>query len=438
MSTAPTLRFTVPVDAESPITFETLPNAQCALHVSEGGETAVVAARADGLATFRLHPEVTSNKAVRLIADCAAGDRQQRHVLELRALPGAPVPSEPPALRADSGVARPALAEADIAALSQAELLKRGYPLRPDAQRSPHSYETWRRFVSKPSTYLPTQPEATSSRTRIEAPDSVQWDRERQPMAASPHAAVNVKSGRTAGYQLLPVGSPYYFVDAVWTLPTFMGRQGASTNVIEHIGIDDGAGSAWTAGSQHTFTYIPAFGHVETQMAFCTSIPGSPTSLGLAMAPGDVIQAAVWLGTPEEGFNPWSGVGGCTFFNSTNGQVVSRRDVSLGGADYSNSGAHFFVGRTPSAFGGLSDLTWFGRPDISISPWIWNGVEASRWDGTTVHGDYFNNSPSDVAEWWMPGPWDETGFSLQPIVYRSGELRFQWWWWDTEGYDPGY
>jgi hypothetical protein len=74
----------------------------------------------------------------------------------------------------------PALAVKEAANLTHLELVRRGYPIRPDAKRSPKAYARWKKLVSRPLSYviLPRRSQPGNLRTH-----GIKFDLERKPAA---------------------------------------------------------------------------------------------------------------------------------------------------------------------------------------------------------------------------------------------------------------
>ena len=154
------LSFKVPPHALSAISFSTAPNAQCSVAPATDSSSAkafTVFANDEGTATFYATPSQESSSAVQLVATCSSGNRQ---TIEIQPVAGAkPLVAHAASNDAEMNLrfghtVRPALT-GDPMALPSQELVKRGYPSRPDQQQAPGAYANWLRAVSKPATFIP-------------------------------------------------------------------------------------------------------------------------------------------------------------------------------------------------------------------------------------------------------------------------------------------
>jgi hypothetical protein len=144
------VRYTIPPDMTSPIMLSTIPDAVCRLQrENQPDPVLTLYADSDGLICFYVLP--TSDKPLKITADCQTGDKSEQYPVELH--PGQPTEDKPappiyePKLRTGDSV-RPALTEQEMLRLSDAALSKRGYPLRPTGPH-PVIFNNWRKQVSK-------------------------------------------------------------------------------------------------------------------------------------------------------------------------------------------------------------------------------------------------------------------------------------------------
>ena len=151
------VRFSVAPGSSSAVSMATLPKATCLLH-AEGDASSEhafkVFADDEGKIRFHVNPSAESEQAARFAVDCTAEGKSSTFSLELRpsAVPTADMPAPTTEVRtAQPGdVVRPALTKADAVSLSSDELMKRGYPVRPDAKQAPEAFATWMKAVTKP------------------------------------------------------------------------------------------------------------------------------------------------------------------------------------------------------------------------------------------------------------------------------------------------
>lgn len=152
MAEKETVRYTILPGMTSPIVLKTMPDAVCRLQ-KEGGLDLGLTLYADPDGLIRFHVLPTSEEPMKMIADCQAGDKSEGYPVELH--PGQPTDDKPaqiyePKLRTEDFV-RPALSEQEMLRLSDAELSRRGHPVRP-AGLHPVIFNNWRKQVSKPVT----------------------------------------------------------------------------------------------------------------------------------------------------------------------------------------------------------------------------------------------------------------------------------------------
>ena len=156
--------FTVPANVETPIVLKTKPDAVCDLHNEEFNDRAHslrLYANSDGY--VRVHTtlkKVAGEDAGRVLLDCTADGKITRYPLHLRGAdsPTADMPAPQAEVPVPTGsIVLPALTEEEAQRLSDAELKSLGYPMRPDAAKSPRMYTKWLNRVSRHLTMLPSK-----------------------------------------------------------------------------------------------------------------------------------------------------------------------------------------------------------------------------------------------------------------------------------------
>ena len=283
-----TLRATIPPGTQSPIVIQTEPLAACVVRPAEDGSGKGVArlfADQKGFARFFISPEASGSGITRLTVRCEKASVVTDHEVELRVsdAPNADFPS-PPRMPPPVGRIRPALSEAEASRLSDQALIKRGYPLPPDARLSPEGYKLWLRAVTHPGIIL--DPGLILNRfTR--------------------HDYGHTQSGPStsnnwSGVELRGSGGPFAWVSSWWVVPSVTGESNTQTNSSTWVGIDgDSTTDLAQAGTEQD-----AFGTgnalVTTYRAWTELLPNQPTELvvsSLAINPGDQIFAEVWIGS---------------------------------------------------------------------------------------------------------------------------------------------
>ena len=152
------LTFKVPPKALSAISFSAAPNVQCSVAPANGsgsGPAFTVYTNDQGTATFYVTPSQASS-AAQLVATCSSGNQQ---TIQIQPVAGAkplvaPAPSNAATNSRLGYTVRPALT-GDPMALSNQQLVKLKYPMRPDPEKAPGAYASWLKDVSKPATLIP-------------------------------------------------------------------------------------------------------------------------------------------------------------------------------------------------------------------------------------------------------------------------------------------
>jgi Peptidase A4 family len=142
-----------------PIAITTKPYAECRMRPmapSESREEGLLLyADDEGVVRFGALPELVADRAMRPVIDCKGDDgSSSAYTVDLQAsieviTPRPPSPSS-------TRTVLPALT-GDLLALTEDELMKGGYPPRPDPVRSPAQYSLWRSMVSTPATVVPSR-----------------------------------------------------------------------------------------------------------------------------------------------------------------------------------------------------------------------------------------------------------------------------------------
>jgi hypothetical protein len=173
------VRATVPVDKETLVPFETLPNAQCTLTAPDDkGNKVGHKFYADDGGVVRLHVRHSgaSDQNLKVTIPCTAGGKSTSTLIELRANSTSTADMPPPRtdfadrIQQQLGSPLPPLV-GDPATIPQEQLISMGYPPRPDAIRQPQAYATWLRMVSKPLRSIP--PKLTPRDERLGASSNI-------------------------------------------------------------------------------------------------------------------------------------------------------------------------------------------------------------------------------------------------------------------------
>jgi hypothetical protein len=224
------LRATVPPKTASAIAIKTLPAAVCSVQPSEGGtHVAHFFANHEGDARFFVTPAAPSDAINRLSVHCESGTSLTNHVVELRAAESSTADfPPPPKLSPPTGKTRPGLSRETALGLSDADLLKRGYPLPPDEKLAPDAFKLWLDAVTKPFTLLDSATVANPYTT---------------PAFGNIGTAQNgpQTSETWSGVQLPSSAVPFGFglVQAVWTVPKVMDVGSGTAFMSVWVGISD-------------------------------------------------------------------------------------------------------------------------------------------------------------------------------------------------------
>lgn len=204
---------------------------------------------------------------------------------------------EPPASPVDRATLPALGAERD--SMPIAELLKRGYPPRPDAANRPEAYARWLSFVSRPISVV--KPNLVEARTH-----------------AGPETT---GSGSGWGGAILTDNGPYYLSDVTIHVPVIPTSPAA--HVVIWGGLGGSGGFAQSALIQNGLA-LDATGSVAQYNAFYEYWRNAGRDVtNFSVRPGDVLEAYAY---PTDDNLNWNGVGthGCFGFNNlTQGTSVS-------------------------------------------------------------------------------------------------------------------
>jgi hypothetical protein len=238
------LTFKVPPKALSAISFSAAPNVQCSVAPANGsgsGQAFTVYTNDEGTATFYVTPSQTSS-AAQLVATCSSGNQQ---TIQIQPVAGAqplaaPAPSNAATNARLGYTVRPALT-GDPMALSNQELIKRGYPMRPDPQKAPGAYASWLKAVSKPATFTPPKTVNVEGRSHGRAQISAGANTQSARLATS-DTTTPISSGSEyeSGYLLSFFTRPFVWIEGQWNVPALVGgEEGGVTSSDLGIGLEN-------------------------------------------------------------------------------------------------------------------------------------------------------------------------------------------------------
>ena len=269
-------------------------------------------------------------------------------------------------------------------ALSNQELVKRGYPLRPDPQKSPGAYASWLKAVSKPATFIP--PKTVNVEGRNLGPVKLAS----VPAASVPAASVPDPSAASSGYILTGPSSPFDFIEGEWNVPAIVGaEEGTDTSSFLWIGLDgfgsDNIVSDGTAQDVFLSDGVTYSDYYPWKEICCQE--GVVALSNFSVNPGDEIYAQVFMGDTDGNLNPNGGYGYFLFDDITTGQYT-RLSTQFNSGTFTGNSAEWILGRS-GANGIYPDLAdyWFA---VMQSPFAYTGDYTavnylSGGDGATIY-----------------------------------------------------
>jgi len=351
---------TIPPTAETLVPFETFPNAVCTLTAPDDTGTVVthkLYADEAGVVRFYVTPPAESEQTFQVTFLCAAGDRTESMPVVLRA--SSTPTRDMPTVRTDFadralrelGMPRTPLV-GDPAAIPQEELLRMGYPPRPDPVKEQKQYEVWLRLASQPVRVIrPKLPRTARDERFSNIVDSQIW----------------------AGFALQAPSCNYYFeicdsfnyVEGAWNVPRVWNLPGRTWNATlgSWIGLDGGVATGGsgdvlqtgTASEAYQVCYFSTFCWGFTAYWSWTEWFGSdPHNTPIQVNPGDWVFAEAWY--------PGSGRTGYLYLeNLTQGTGATLTESMPSGVSYfSGDSAEWIMERQPGPLppSGFPQMDW--------------------------------------------------------------------------------
>jgi hypothetical protein len=374
----------------SEITIAAAPYAKCTLHApgsTDPKQSMVV--YADGQGVAHIFGKKTS-QAVGLL-DCELGGATVSHVLDL----GNPSTFEPLAVApvaAPSTTIQPALTDPN--SLSDGDLMKRGYPPRPNPQRAAAAYAKWLQVVSKPMTVV----HATSTIDTGMRADSVKlWKQD----LWGGLALDNKEYAQAMGIFLVPlVGGTGVTSQAVW----WAGLGAPGTNDLVQDGIWM---KTFSNGSFSSYTLFWEYVPVNN----ATPYPD------VQIHPGDEILAWVGVGDSMGNYKPGlrSYYGWFWMANLTTGYatpLISKWPPNDN--SWSGYGADFIMER-------LDGIQ--GQPLANYGPWFWpTAMDCYALDSTGTARDFTHD------HYILFETFNALNQLLQNNAHTSGDIEASWAW----------
>lgn len=359
----PIYRYTLPPGLTSLVRVRTLPNARCTVRADADGLSPSLLAYADpdGFVELHVRPSGEHESPARVTVEADAEGETAQHVLELRPSrePTEQMPSPPAAgarWRPPAGAqVRPALSLDESLGLADDELLQRGYPPRPDAELAPSAFNTWRRTVSAPITFV--EPRTVSR------PDITHAGRAR--VSNPPESAPN-----WSGFELRGAAGTYDWVTGEWVVPSVTGESNSTTYSSFWIGLDgDGTTNLVQAGTEQENVNFSFFGiswSFSTYYAWTQFLPQQQTEqqvTNFSVHPGDEIFCQVFVADAGQMPSLTGFFGQFVIMNQTTSTTTwsytPRGTTNVGGSE-----AEWIMER-PTVNGGLADLADYGSARMS-------------------------------------------------------------------------
>jgi hypothetical protein len=284
--------------------------------------------------------------------------------------------------------------------LSNQELVKRGYPLRPDPQGAPEKYASWLKAVSKPARFIP--PKTVRLEGRYHGPAKG---------TADPGTSNN-----WSGYALYAASSPFDYVQGDWNVPaTVGGEAGTTTHSSYWIGLDGwGSSDVVQDGTNQDVSDSDGIAYASywPWTEICCQEPETAIA-NFSVNPGDEIYSVVWMGDADGNLNPWGGHGYFWFEDETTGQYTYLSTQFNSGTFYGKS-AEWIMERPRFSFG-LPDLSDYYYA-VMQDPWAYTG------DNTW--GNYLNGGDGATSYQITMYNGNDALSTVYPI--NSNEMEFIW------------
>jgi hypothetical protein len=276
---------------------------------------------------------------------------------------------------------RPPL-DGDPMRFTQDEIVRQGFPPRPDPVASASQFARWREVVSKPTTIVPAKLRAR--------PDIVHNPAE---MLGTDNGISG--SGNWSGIALDKTSTVYSNVNGDWFVPTVSGTTAIPGTLFSAIWVGmDGltSGDVVQSGTEQDVAWTGST-FVTNYFAWTEWFPDVSQMIANApIVPGDQVYVDVWVGDSGSGINPNGGFGWFTMnvLHSDGSQVQYRSDTPIpSGVTYIGDSAEFIVER-PTVGGGMSAL-----PDYSTALIDFSYADSNS--GTVLH----DRSTDPFMQIWM-------------------------------------
>jgi hypothetical protein len=284
-----------------------------------------------------------------------------------------------------TGALRPPL-EGDPMALPNAELVARGYPPRPDPEKSPGQYSRWLKNVSRSLTMIDTRlvahPDYNRSKGQ-EGPPGHAVTKGAAPNLAGSKANINFYNW-TGAYLTHPTAQ-FFSISAEWNTPLVFALQGgpAFSAMVEWIGLDNNAGDLYQSGTGSE-CYNILLWEITTYFMWMEMLPWSWWVVpNFPVSPGDRIIVDIWVAnqfgdtiyqdvawgglTPQDNsvwFYLTNASNGASFMGTYPTAAQSQDGQSSTG--FTGKTAEFILER-PTINGSYTDLAFYFPPALMTS-----------------------------------------------------------------------
>jgi Peptidase A4 family len=300
------LRLTVAPHTSSRLAMKTIPKALCMLHAagdSDPSNSFKVFSDDEGTIRFNVNPSEQSDEVAAFAVDCTSDAESRTFELELRPDPtpsfDMPAPAAEIRTPKASDIIRPALTKAQALQLSDEEVVRREYPIRPNPEQAPDAFAKWLQIVSHPARRLDARavphPELRGST------QATTWNWSGFDMKNAPNE--------------MPV-STYDIVEGDWNVPTVTAPVTSYSAFWVGLDGDDGTCPNYCPGNGHTSDLWQAGTGQQTKTIivyqypynriYCFSTYYAWTELvptqymqvlpNFSVSPGDEMYVDVWVG----------------------------------------------------------------------------------------------------------------------------------------------
>ena len=387
---------------------------------------------------------------------------QHRHTLSLRGDTNHGAVISPNEVAAPAvGNVRPAL-DGDPLALSNRELIRRGYPPRPDPIKSPARYARWHRNISRSYTAvtprLERHPDVSFAHPRavgrVEAP-TLPLPPPRSGLAFTPSIPIpppmvrpifNANWNSWSGAYLTQPINQFSYIQADWPVPGVFALPGAPvySAAAEWIGLDNSGTDLYQSGTDSECVYFPFFDWVFTDYwMWIETLPFAPWAVpNFTVSPGDSISVDIFIadeyGTTWYQNGTWGGLTAqdnsvwFMLYNNTRGLsywgTLPTAPQTLDGESstgYTGTTAEFILERpfyngsqAPLANFALAVMQgcWFGDAQYGDQPFPLGADGSSPFDGNLLYINMQNSGNGDILDIAFSAP-DPTSLYGSEILW---------------------